>query len=134
LSTLTLAARRPQDLLATVKSLELQRTVAAEPVLSALKHFPAVPARYADFPEELDPRLAASRRRAPWLIVHGDRDETVPLAEGEELAAAAAPPCELLRIEGADHTFGAKTPFAGPNPLLIAAMNATQTWLLRWLR
>jgi len=84
--------------------------------------------------EELDPRLAASRRRAPWLIVHGDRDETVPLAEGEELAAAAAPPCELLRIEGADHTFGAKTPFAGPNPLLIAAMNATQTWLLRWLR
>lgn len=84
--------------------------------------------------EALDPRGAAARRRAPWLIVHGDRDETVPVAEGDALAAAAAPPVELLRIAGGDHTFGAKTPFAGPNPLLIAAMNATQTWLLRWLR
>ncbi len=84
--------------------------------------------------EEIDPRRAAARRRAPWLIVHGDRDETVPVAEGDALAAAAAPPVELLRIEGGDHTFGAKTPFAGPNPHLIAAMNATQTWLLRWLR
>jgi len=84
--------------------------------------------------DELDPRRAAARRRAPWLIVHGDRDETVPVAEGDALAAAAAPPVEHLRLAGADHTFGAKTPFAGPNPLLIAAMNATQSWLLRWLR
>jgi pimeloyl-ACP methyl ester carboxylesterase len=84
--------------------------------------------------EALDPRRAAARRRAPWLIVHGDRDETVPVDEGDALAAAAAPPVELLRLAGGDHTFGAKTPFAGPNPLLIAAMNATQGWLLRWLR
>jgi pimeloyl-ACP methyl ester carboxylesterase len=84
--------------------------------------------------DELDPRLAAARRAAPWLIVHGDRDETVPIAEGEALAAAAASPSEWLRVEGADHTFGAKTPFAGPNPLLIAAMNATQAFLLRHLR
>lgn len=84
--------------------------------------------------EELDPRRAAARRRVPWLLVHGDRDETVPVAEGEALAEAAAPPYELLRIAGADHTFGARTPFAAPNPRLIAALNATQTWLLRWLR
>lgn len=84
--------------------------------------------------EQLDPLAAAARRRAPWLIVHGDRDETVPVDEGEALAAAAAPPVDFLRIAGGDHAFGAKTPFAGPNPLLIAALNATQTWLLRWLR
>jgi pimeloyl-ACP methyl ester carboxylesterase len=84
--------------------------------------------------EEFDCAAAAARRSMPWLIVHGDRDETVPIAEGDALAAAAAPPAELLRIEGADHAFGAKTPFAGPNPHLIAALNATQTWLLRWLR
>jgi uncharacterized protein len=84
--------------------------------------------------EELDPRRAAAARTAPWLIVHGDRDETVPVAEGEAFAAVAAPPREFLRIEGGDHTFGAKTPFAGPNPLLIEALNATQTWLLRYLR
>ncbi len=84
--------------------------------------------------EELDPRRAAARRRAPWLLVHGDRDETVPVAEADTLAAAAAPRVELMRLAGADHTFGARTPFAGPNPLLIAALNATQTWLLRELR
>ncbi|HEV8630223.1 MAG TPA: prolyl oligopeptidase family serine peptidase [Thermoanaerobaculia bacterium] len=83
---------------------------------------------------ELDPRAAAARRRAPWLLVHGERDETVPLAEGEELAAAAVPPAELLRVAGADHAFGTRHPFAGPNPALITAMNATQTWLLRHLR
>ncbi len=84
--------------------------------------------------ERLDPLAAAARRRAPWLIVHGDHDETVPVDEGEALAATAAPPVEILRIAGGDHAFGAKTPFSGPNPLLIAALNATQTWLLRWLR
>lgn len=83
---------------------------------------------------ELDPRRAAARRHVPWLLVHGDRDETVPFEEGETLAAAAAPPRELLRIAGTDHTFGTRTPFAGPNPHLIAALNATQTWLLRWMR
>ena len=83
---------------------------------------------------ELDCAAAAARRRAPWLIVHGEGDETVPVADAEALAAAAAPPAELLRIAGADHAFGARTPFAGPNPHLIAALNATQTWLLRWLR
>jgi DEAD/DEAH box helicase domain-containing protein len=63
LSTLTLTAHRPLDLLATVKSLELQRTVSAEPVLAALRHFPPVPARHADFPPELDPRLVEVLRR-----------------------------------------------------------------------
>jgi fermentation-respiration switch protein FrsA (DUF1100 family) len=84
--------------------------------------------------DELDPKAAAARRRTPWLIVHGEVDETVPVGEGEALAAAAAEPRELLRIAGADHTFGARHPFAGPNPQLIEAMNATQRWLLRWLR
>jgi uncharacterized protein len=84
--------------------------------------------------EALDPAAAAATRRAPWLIVHGDSDATVPVSEGEELAAAAAPPCKLLRVAGADHGFGAVHPFAGPNPRLIEAMDATQTWLLRYLR
>lgn len=84
--------------------------------------------------EELDLIAAAGRRKAPWLLVHGDRDETVPAAEADALAAAAAPPVEMLRLTGADHTLGARTPFLGPNPLLIEALNATQTWLLRWLR
>lgn len=83
--------------------------------------------------EALDLEAAAGRRTAPWLIVHGEADETVPVAEGRRLAAAAAPPTELVTIPGAGHTFGAVHPFAGPTPDLIRAMNAAQEWLRRHL-
>jgi len=83
----------------------------------------------------LDLAAAAGRRTAPWLIVHGEADETVPVAEAHRLHAAAAPPAELLVPPGpgAGHTFGAVHPFAGPTPVLIQAMNATQRWLRRHL-
>ena len=50
--------RSEGSLLETLKSLELQRTVAAEPILTALRHYPAEPARYAEFPPGLHLRLA----------------------------------------------------------------------------
>ena len=37
------------------------------------------------------------------LIVHGDRDDVVPLAHSRVLQSRAAPPCEVLVIRGADH-------------------------------
>lgn len=83
--------------------------------------------------DTLDLEAAAGRRTAPWLIVHGEADETVPLAEAHGLRAAAAEPTELLTLPGAGHTLGAVHPFAGPNPDLIEAMNATQRWLRRHL-
>ena len=73
---------------------------------------------------------AAGRRTAPWLVVQGAEDETVPAEEARRLAAAAS---ELLLIPGADHTFGARHPFAGPNPRLIQALNATQAWFRKFL-
>jgi pimeloyl-ACP methyl ester carboxylesterase len=84
--------------------------------------------------ERFDVVTAAAARRAPWLIVHGDADPTVPLREGVELAAAAAPPCVLVQVAGGDHGFGAVHPFKGPNPRLNEALEATQRWLLRYLR
>jgi len=81
----------------------------------------------------LDILAAAGRVAAPWLIVHGADDESVPAAEAAELAARAAGAHELLVIPGAGHTFGAKHPFAGPTPYLIQALNATQTWFRRHL-
>jgi pimeloyl-ACP methyl ester carboxylesterase len=66
--------------------------------------------------------------RAPWLIVHGGEDETVPVAEGRRLAGLAGGPHELLVIPGAGHTFGRRHPFTGPTPQLIQAFNATQRW------
>ena len=81
----------------------------------------------------LDLDAAAARRRAPWLIVHGTADESVPAADGERLFAAAAEPKAIERIADAGHTFGAVHPFAGPTPHLIQAFNATQTWFRRQL-
>ncbi len=94
---------------------------------------PAMLAEMESEPPELDILAAAGRRRAPWLILHGDRDESVPTAEADELAGAAARPFELVKIGGGDHTFGARHPFAGPTPQLIEVFNRTQTWLLRHL-
>jgi DEAD/DEAH box helicase domain-containing protein len=59
-------------LLATLKSLELQRTVSSEPVLTALRHYPSEPARYADFPPGLHPKLTEvlEGRGYPGLYTH----------------------------------------------------------------
>lgn len=82
---------------------------------------------------ELDVLAAAGGVRAPWLIVHGDDDESVPAVEADRLAEAAPGDHELLRIRSANHTFGARHPFVGPTPQLIQALNATQRWFLRHL-
>lgn len=81
----------------------------------------------------LEPLRATAERTAPWLIVHGEDDETVPVAEARALAEHAHDPAELLVVAGGSHTFGASHPFAGPNPQLTEALNATQTWLRRHL-
>lgn len=79
----------------------------------------------------LDLTAAAGRVRAPWLIVHGRDDETVPFAEAEQLHRAAGGQVSLEGVDGGSHTFGARHPFAGPTRELVQAMNATQVWLRR---
>jgi pimeloyl-ACP methyl ester carboxylesterase len=83
--------------------------------------------------DELDLAAAAARRTAPWLILHGDADESVPTAESGELLAVAAEPVERQLIAGAGHTFGAQHPFVGPTPDLIQVLNLTQRWYRRHL-
>lgn len=86
--------------------------------------------------ERLDLESAAGEVAAPWLILHGDADESVPVEEGRRLLEAAQAAPSLVQYEeitGASHTFGAKHPFAGPTPELIQAMNATQGWFRRHL-
>ncbi len=77
---------------------------------------------------ELDLLAASAARSAPWLIVHGAGDESVPAAEAHRLAARAGGEKELLIVAEANHTFGARHPFAGPTPQLIQVLNATQRW------
>ncbi|MEO8502849.1 MAG: alpha/beta fold hydrolase [Acidobacteriota bacterium] len=83
--------------------------------------------------EALDLTRAAARRSTPWLVVHGDADETVPCEEGRRLHQAASPPAERHEVRGGDHGLGGKHPFQGSTPQLIQAMNATVSWYRRHL-
>lgn len=61
-------------------------------------------------PTRLDILGKASTITQPWLIVHGDKDPTVPLAHAEQLKAAQ-PNASYLVIPGADHTFNSGHPY-----------------------
>jgi uncharacterized protein len=82
---------------------------------------------------ELDLAKAATERRAPWLIVHGEADESVPMEEGDRLFEGGRGTREVIFIPEANHTFGARHPFAGPTPHLTTALNETQRWFRRYL-
>jgi alpha-beta hydrolase superfamily lysophospholipase len=64
---------------------------------------------------------AAAQLRAPLLVVHGGRDESVPVEEGR-LLASRANESSLLMIERASHTFNAIHPLVNvPFELLLAS-------------
>lgn len=74
--------------------------------LSAALNAPKPDALLADFRRAVtkeDPGLAMARIRAPLLLVHGDEDETVPLAVSRRLRALAAGPVRLVVERGAAH-------------------------------
>ena len=73
----------------------------------------------------LDVARAAEMLLCPWLIVHGDADETVLIGEGEALARAAGPNAELLRIAGGTHTFNVAHGMTTPSPQLREATDRT---------
>ena len=54
--------------------------------------------------EKIQGYVLAEKIGAPTLIVHGDRDETVPLAQSRK-AADCIPDCRLEIIQGADHVY-----------------------------
>jgi pimeloyl-ACP methyl ester carboxylesterase len=78
--------------------------------------------------DRLDIVAAATRCRIPWLIVHGQSDETVPVDEARVLADKAPETARLETIAKGSHTFGATHPLDGPTPQLITALNLTQHW------
>jgi pimeloyl-ACP methyl ester carboxylesterase len=71
--------------------------------------------------DRLDIVRAAENLRVPLLVVHGARDESVPLDAGRLLASRATD-ASLLVIERASHTFNAIHPLVNvPLPLILAA-------------
>jgi alpha-beta hydrolase superfamily lysophospholipase len=73
----------------------------------------------------LNLRMAAATLLCPWLIVHGDADETVPVVEAEQLRIASEERAELLSVSGATHTFNVAHGMSGPSPQLATAVDAT---------
>ncbi len=61
---------------------------------------------------------AAGKVKAPWLIVHGTADETVPHTEGERLHELSPKTSRLRLLEGVNHAFGATHPLTEVPPLL----------------
>ena len=48
---------------------------------------------------------AAKRIRVPWLFVHGQADDVVPLQDSRDLFAVAGQPKRLVELPGGDHVF-----------------------------
>ena len=82
----------------------------------------------------LDIRAAAGRLEVPWLIIHGESDVTVPVAEARVLHAAGGGSAELMVVPGAGHTFEAVHPLQGPTPAFEAVTDASVGWFGRHLR
>ncbi len=77
----------------------------------------------------LDIQSAAARLRIPWLVVHGQSDESVRFAEAQALIASSGGTARLLQVEAGGHTFGAAHPWRGSTPELEAVFDATLNWL-----
>ncbi len=78
---------------------------------------------------------SAARVRVPFLIVHADQDESVPLSEGRTIHQhVKSVNCRLEIINGTGHTYGAVHPFAGSNSALKKAVQHTREWFIDGLR
>ena len=64
-------------------------------------HYPVIPA--AVVPDAYPSLRRIAQLRAPLLVVHGDRDDIVPLSHGRALHAAAPEPKALEVLPGAGH-------------------------------
>ena len=47
----------------------------------------------------------AAQITVPWLLVHGDEDDVVPIGDSHDILAKASSQAQLVTIEGANHVF-----------------------------
>lgn len=95
------------------------------------QQMPMGPGYWADLEanaDRLDVTAAAARVEVPWLILHGDADASVDVDDAHRLFDAAGEAAELVVVEGGDHVFGARHPYAGATPELHTAVDSTLEW------
>ncbi len=66
-------------------------------------HYPYLPSRYV-MTERYDTRAYVGRIRAPLLVIHGERDDIIPVEMGREIFRLSAEPKKLVTLPGAGHS------------------------------
>ena len=84
-------------------------------------HYPFVPA--ALVPDAYPTRERIAHVKSPVLILHGDRDDIVPVGHGQALFAAATAPRRLEIVRGAGH-----------NDFVMVAGTAYGAMIAAWAR
>jgi hypothetical protein len=80
------------------------RGIARDAAAQSVVLLPLVPVAAPMLPGAAsDPLAALASIRVPLLIVHGTADEVIPFSHGEQLAAAAPPGTQFVRVDGARH-------------------------------
>ena len=74
---------------------------------------------------------AAAKIKAPWLIIHGTADDTVPSSEAEHLHSLSKGMSTLRLIEGANHGFSATHPLNEVPPVLEKVVLETAKFFVR---
>lgn len=74
---------------------------------------------------------AAAKIKAPWLIIHGTGDETVPSSEAEHLHSLSKGTSTLRLIEGGNHGFSATHPLNEVAPVLEKVVLETAKFFVR---
>lgn len=84
--------------------------------------------------EEYDLERAVGASKAPLLVIHGEQDEAVAVADAESIHGWAGDRSELSVIPRTGHTFGAKHPWEGPAPGWESAVLSSSDWFRRHLK
>ena len=61
----------------------------------------------------------ASEIKIPWLLIHGDADDVIPIEDSRQIFALANEPKKIIEISGANHVFGQ----AGLEPMSEAVID-----------
>jgi pimeloyl-ACP methyl ester carboxylesterase len=80
---------------------------------------------------KLNIEAAAAKVKAPWLIIHGTADDTVPSSEAEHLHSLSKGMSTLRLIEGANHGFSATHPLNEVPPVLEKVVLETAKFFVR---
>jgi acetyl esterase/lipase len=92
-------------------SSRVQAVVALAPVVDFETFHPVAYLQFASHPElarQMSPVTYISKTSAPLLLIHGNRDRTVPYTQSQEMLAryqSASAQASLITMDGADHGF-----------------------------